>query len=64
MKKILSFFAIALLSFSTMAEHHDSAQAEVTSATEAFNTAYTTNDIDTYFGFYTEDAVLFFYGAR
>ena len=64
MKKILSFFAIALLSFSTMAGHHDSAQAEVTAAAKAFNTAYATNDVDTYFGFYTEDAVLFFYGAR
>jgi ketosteroid isomerase-like protein len=47
-----------------MAGHHDAAQAEVTAAAEAFNTAYSTNDVDTYFGFYTEDAVLFFYGAR
>jgi ketosteroid isomerase-like protein len=47
-----------------MAGHHDSAQAEVAAAAKAFNTAYATNDVDTYFGFYTEDAVLFFYGTR
>ncbi|MBT4522602.1 MAG: nuclear transport factor 2 family protein [Halieaceae bacterium] len=64
MKKILSFFAIALLPFSTMAEHHGPAHAEVAAAAEAFNTAYATNDVDTYFGFYTKDAVLFFFGAR
>jgi len=64
MKNILYFFAIALLPFSTMAEHHDSAEAEVIAAGEAFNNAYATNDVDTYFDFYTEDAVLFFFGAR
>ena len=63
MKNILSFFAITLLSLSSMG-HHGAAQAEATAAAEAFNTAYSTNDVDTYFGFYTEDAVLFFYGAR
>jgi len=62
MKKILSFFATALLSFSAMADHHH--EAEVTAASEEFNTAYESNDFDTYFGFYTEDAVVFFYGER
>lgn len=64
MKKILSFVVIALLPFSTMAGHDDSVEAEVNAAVEAFITAYVSNDVDTYFGFYTEDAVLFFEGAR
>ena len=62
MKKILSFFAAALLSCSAMAEHHH--EAEVAAASEVFNSAYETNDADTYFDFYTEDAVVFFYGER
>ena len=64
MKKILSCFAIALFSFSTMAAHHSSVEAEVSEAAKAFNTAYTTNDVQTYFSFYTDDAVLYFFGAR
>ena len=64
MSKILSSIVIALLSFSAMAEHHNSIEAEVNDAAEAFNTAYATNDVKAYFGFYTEDAVLYFYGAR
>lgn len=65
MKKILSFFVIALLPFSTMAGYpHSTTEVGITAAVEAFNTAYVTNDVDTYFGFYTEGAVLFFDGAR
>jgi ketosteroid isomerase-like protein len=62
MQKILSFFATALLSCSAMADHHH--EAEVAAASEAYNTAYENNDVDTYFDFYTEDAVVFFYGKR
>jgi len=30
----------------------------------AFDTAYATNDIETYFGFYADGATVYFYGAR
>ncbi len=64
MSKILSCLVIALFSFSAMAADQSSVQAEVMDAAAAFDTAYTSNDVETYFGFYTDDAVLYFYGAR
>lgn len=64
MSKTLSCLAIVLFSFSAMAEHHNSVEAEVRAASEAFDAAYATNDVETYFGFYTDDAVVYFYGAR
>jgi ketosteroid isomerase-like protein len=39
-------------------------EAEVRAASHAFDRAYATNDMDTYFDFYTDDAVVFFYGSR
>ena len=64
MKTILSGFAIALISLSAMAEHHGSEHADLHAAIEAFNTGYATNDVETYFGFYADDATVYFYGAR
>lgn len=64
MSKILSCFVIALFSFSAMAADKSSVQAEVMDAAVAFDAAYASNDVETYFGFYTDDAVLYFYGAR
>jgi ketosteroid isomerase-like protein len=39
-------------------------EAEIRALEEAFNTAYATNEVDTYFSYYTPDATLFFYGER
>ena len=64
MKKLLTCLVAALISFSAFAEHHSSVEAEIREVAEAFNTAYATNDVETYFDFYTDDAVLYFYGAR
>ncbi len=64
MSKLLSCLVIALFSFSAMADDHSSVKAEVIDAAEAFDAAYATNDVEAYFGFYTDDAVLYFYGAR
>jgi len=64
MSKILSCLVIALFSFSAMAENHSSVKAEVMDAAEAFDAAYASNDVETYFSFYTDDAVVYFYGAR
>ena len=64
MKKILGGFAIALISLSAMAEHNGLEHADLDAAITAFNKGYATNDVDTYFGFYADDATVYFYGAR
>lgn len=64
MKKLLAGLVAVLITMSTLAEHHSSAEAEVYTAVEAFNAAYATNDIDGYFGHYAEGATVYFYGAR
>jgi len=63
-KKILGGFAIALLSLSAMAEHHGSENEDLHAAIKAFDHAYATNDVETYFSFYADDATVYFYGAR
>jgi ketosteroid isomerase-like protein len=47
-----------------MAEQHSSSETEVRAAVAAFNTAYATNDVESYFSHYTDDATLYFYGER
>ena len=64
MRKILSFLVIALMSFSAMAEHHCLENADLHAAIKAFDRAYANNDVDTYFGFYADDATVYFGGAR
>jgi len=66
MRKFLSFIVAALftISFSAMAEHHESKHADLHAAIKAFDHAYATNDVASYFGFYAEDATVYFYGAR
>jgi ketosteroid isomerase-like protein len=64
MRKIFSFIVIVLFSFSAMAEHHNSMKAEVSEAAEAFYTTYATNDLEAYYAFYTDDALLFYDDAR
>jgi len=64
MRKFLSCIVIALMSFSASAEHHGAEHADLHAAIKAFDHAYATNDVETYFGFYAEDATVYFYGAR
>jgi ketosteroid isomerase-like protein len=64
MQKVLGGFAIALITLSAMAEHHGSENADLHAAIKAFDHAYATNDVDTYFSFYADDATVYFYGAR
>ena len=64
MKKSLTFLVVSLISFSAMAEQHSSVNAELSDAMEAFNIAYTSNDMDAYFVTYTDDASIYFYGER
>jgi len=64
MKKIIACLFIAGISLAALAEHHESPEATVRGLVDEFNSAYATNDADTYFSFYTPDATLYFYGAR
>lgn len=64
MRKRITILAITLISFAALAAHHGSAEDEVRAAAEAFNTAYATNDIEGYFGYYADGATVYFYGAR
>ena len=47
-----------------MAAHHASAKEEVYAAIEGFNDAYATNEVETYFAYYSEGADLFLFGQR
>lgn len=64
MKRLLTCLVAVLIATSTMAEHHNSAEAKVNAAVHAFNVAYATNDVEGYFDYYTDDATLYFFGAR
>ena len=64
MNKILTCLVAALISLSAMAEHHSSANAEVRDAVNAFNSAYASNGVEAYFSHHTDDATLYFFGAR
>lgn len=64
MKKMLTCLIVAAISLPAFAGDHSSVEAEIREVAEAFNTSYATNDVETYFAFYTEDAELYFYGAR
>ena len=65
MKKFLIILTTMFIFTSASADHHHStAAAEVRNATDAFNLAYETNDVDGYFDMYAENAMLYFYGDR
>jgi ketosteroid isomerase-like protein len=63
MRKILSCFVIILMSFPAMAEHHGEENAALHAAIKSFNHAYATNDVETYFSFYADDATVYFGAA-
>lgn len=46
------------------ADNHDGVAEEIKAAVQSFNGAYESNDYETYFSYYTEDATLFFFGER
>jgi len=61
MNKILTCLVVTLFSFSALAEHHSSVDAELNDAINAFNVAYTNNDMEAYFAAYTDDATIYFF---
>lgn len=42
----------------------DDVESEVRAAAADFNDAYETNDLERYFSYYADDAVVYWYGAR
>lgn len=64
MNKILTCLVAALISLSAVADQHTAAEAEVLKEVKAFSRAYATNDVEGYFDYYTDDAMLYFFGAR
>lgn len=64
MNKIMTCLVAVVISFSAMAEQHGMAEAEVRAAVKAFNGAYASNQVEDYFSYYADDAMLYFYGAR
>ena len=63
MRKLLLCLFTAMIPVLAQGAHHET-EAEIRALAEAFNTAYATNKVDAYFGFYAADAELYFYGAR
>jgi len=63
MKKAM-ILVLAMMATSAFGDHHGGIVDEIKAAEKAFNGAYESNDYETYFGHYTEDATLFFFGAR
>lgn len=64
MNKILVTLVAVLVAVPASADQHASAEAEVIETVRAFNNAYAMNDVDAYFGYYADDAEVYFYGRR
>jgi ketosteroid isomerase-like protein len=63
MKKLL-VLTLALMATSAFGDHHGGIVDEIKAVEKSFNDAYESNDYETYFGHYTKDATLFFFGKR
>lgn len=64
MKKLVIGVLTALICVAAMATHHESVEADVRAAVEAFDKAYATNDVETYFAYYADGATIFYSGER
>ena len=62
MKKWIALLLAAAISSPLLAD--EGVEQEIRDMEARFNGAYATNDADTYFGTYTEDATLIFFGSR
>ncbi len=61
-KSVLCSFA--LLFFASTAPVHAGPQADIRQLEQEFNAAYAANDLDKYFGYYSDDAILWFQEGR
>ena len=64
MKNLVICVAILVLPLVTYAGDGKSAESEVRAAAADFNDAYMTNDIERYFSYYADDAVVYWFGER
>jgi uncharacterized protein (TIGR02246 family) len=64
MKNLMMLILVAVAPLLVWADGVESVESEIRELEAAFNAAYATNDLDTYFANYTKDATLYFYGKR
>jgi ketosteroid isomerase-like protein len=64
MKNLTTIIFAITLPLVALAGNPEAVESEIVEMERAFNEAYATNQVDTYFSFYAEDATLFFYGER
>lgn len=64
MNKIIIGLCVTLAGAVAIAAQQETVGNEVQAALDGFNAAYATNDADTYFDYYADDATVFFSGAR
>jgi ketosteroid isomerase-like protein len=64
MKNLITIILTMALPLVALAGNPEAVESKIAEMENAFNEAYTANQIDTYFDFYAKDATLFFYGER
>jgi ketosteroid isomerase-like protein len=64
MKPLITLFLVFFLSFAAFAGDDAAVVNEVRAAAADFNDAYEANDIERYFGYYADGAVLYWSGER
>ena len=62
--KTSPLYSCALLLLGLSALAHAGPKADITQLEQDFNAAYAANDLDKYFGYYSDDAVLWFQEGR
>jgi ketosteroid isomerase-like protein len=63
-KGLIVCLVVLLVPLLTHAGDESSVESEVRAAAADFNDAYATNDVERYFSYYADDAVVYFYGER
>ena len=64
MKGLTICLAVLLLPLLIHAGDESSVESEARAAAADFNDAYATNDVERYFSYYADDAVVYFFGKR
>jgi len=64
MKNLMMLILVSAMPLVALADNNKAVESEILGVEKAFNEAYSTNKVDTYFGFYAKDATIYFYGAR
>lgn len=64
MRRMLACIVVLLIPFVSLAEQHGVLEAEVRETVKAFNSAYADDEVEDYFSYYADDALVYFYGTR